>query len=254
FTGFERARNECIDPQTFFKAKRFEQEQRHTKFQDSPYSLEPNLKEAPGGLRDLQVVLWIGRACALGNTWLQLSRRGLITVEEARAVQRHHRLLQNLRVRLHYAAGRREDRLLFDYQESLARDMGYAATAHRRAGEQLMQAYFRAAKAITQLNTILLQNLGAEIFPVKTSDAQLIDEKFARMGELLDARRGDLFERDPGAILESFLVMQQHSELKGMTAKTLRGLWRARDRIDAAFRRDPRNRATFLSLLQQPRG
>jgi len=254
FARFDRARAESMDPRVFFKAKRFEQEQRHTKFQDSPYSLEPNLKEAPGGLRDLQVVLWIGRACALGHTWSQLARRGLITAEEARTAQRHHRLLQNLRVRMHYAAGRREDRLLFDYQESLAHDMGYSATAHRRAGEQLMQAYFRAAKAVTQLNTIMLQNIGAEIFPVRDSDAEAINEKFARVGELLDARRADLFERDPRAILESFLVMQQHSELKGMTAKTLRALWRSRERIDAAYRRDPRNRATFLSLLQQPRG
>jgi len=253
FGRFDRARSECIDPQVFFKAKRFEQEQRHTKFQDSPYSLEPNVKEAPGGLRDLQVVLWISRACGLGNSWAQLARRGLITAEEARLAHRSHRLLQNLRVRLHYAAARREDRLLFDYQESLARDMGYSATAHRRAGEHLMQGYFRAAKAVTQLNTILLQNIGAQIFPVKTSDAEAINEKFARLGELLDARRADVFERDPTAILESFLVMQQHSELKGMTARTLRGIWRARERIDAAFRRDPRNRATFLSLLQQPR-
>jgi [protein-PII] uridylyltransferase len=254
FAHFESARGECIDPQVFFKAKRFEQEQRHTKFQDSPYSLEPNLKEAPGGLRDLQVVLWIGRACGLGHSWPQLASRGLITKDEARQVHRHYRLLQNLRVRLHYAAGRREDRLLFDFQESLARDMGYSASAHRRAGEHLMQAYFRAAKAITQLNTILLQNIGAEIFPIKTSGAEVIDEKFSRIGELLDARRADLFERDPRAILESFLVMQQHSELQGMTAKTLRALWRARERIDAEFRSDPRNRATFLALLQQPRG
>jgi [protein-PII] uridylyltransferase len=254
FSRFDRARTECIDPRAFFKAKQFEQAQRHTKFQDSPYSLEPNLKEAPGGLRDLQVVLWIGRACGLGNSWPQLARRGLITAEEARQAHRHHRLLQNLRVRLHYAAGRREDRLLFDYQESLARDLGYAAAAHRRAGEQLMQAYFRTAKAVTQLNTILLQNIGVEIFPVKTSDAEAINERFARVGELLDARRADLFERDPAAILESFLVMQEHSDLKGMTAKTLRALWRARERIGAAYRRDPRNRATFLAILQQPRG
>jgi len=254
FARFEHARGESVDPQTFFKAKRFEQEQRHTKFQDSPYSLEPNLKEAPGGLRDLQVVLWIGRACGLGHTWPELARRGLLTADEARQLHRHHRLLQNLRVRLHYAAGRREDRLLFDFQEGLAHDMGYAATAHRRAGEHLMQAYFRAAKAITQLNTIMLQNIGAEIFPVRNSDTEVLSEKFSRMGELLDARRADLFERDPAAILESFLVMQQHSELKGMTAKTLRALWRARERIDAAYRRDPGNRATFLALLQQPRG
>src|SRR5205814_8782827 len=162
-------RRECLDAEVFFQAKRLEQEQRHTQFQHSPYSLEPNLKEAPGGLRDLQVILWISQACGLGNSWTELARRALVTSEEARQVQRSHRLLQNLRVRLHYAAARREDRLLFDYQENLARDMGYSATAHRRAGEHLMQAYFRAAKAVTQLNTILLQHMAAEIFPVTPS-------------------------------------------------------------------------------------
>src|SRR6266849_3754024 len=254
FARFDRARKDCLDAQTFFKAKRLEQEQRHTKFQDSPYSLEPNLKEAPGGLRDLQVILWISRACGLGNSWAELAKRGLITAEEARQAHRHYKLLQDLRVRLHYAAGRREDRLLFDYQESLARGLGYSATAHHRAGEQLMQAYFRTAKAVTQLNTILLQNLGAELFPARDSDGAKISEGFRRVGELLEAHPPDLFERKPSAILESFLIMQQHSELKGMTAQTLRALWRARARIDAAFRSDPRNRATFLSLLQQPRG
>src|SRR5713101_4017048 len=254
FARFDRARKECLDAQVFFKAKRLEQEQRHTKFQDSPYSLEPNLKEAPGGLRDLQVILWISQACGLGNSWTELAQRGLITSEEARQVQRHYKLLQDLRVRLHYAAGRREDRLLFDYQEILARGLGYSATAHHRAGEQLMQAYFRTAKAVTQLNAILLQNLGTQIFPVRNSDTRAINERFRRVGELLEAHPPDLFEREPSAILESFLIMQQRPELKGMTAQTLRGLWRAGARIGAAFRRDPRNRATFLALLQQPRG
>ncbi|MGC2517977.1 MAG: [protein-PII] uridylyltransferase [Burkholderiales bacterium] len=254
FAEFHRATHTGFDAQAFFKAKRLEQEQRYTKFQDSPYSLEPNIKEAPGGLRDLQVVLWISSTCGFGVSWTQLAQRGLITRQEARQAQRHQRLLQDLRVRLHYAADRREDRLLFDYQESLARDLGYVASADHRAGEQLMQSYFRTAKAVTQLNTILLQNLGAEIFPVRNADTEVINERFQRVGELLAARSSDLFEREPSAILEGFLLMQQHSELKGMTAPTLRALWRARARIDAAFRRDPANRATFLALLQQPRG
>src|SRR5258708_38199974 len=101
-----------------------------------------------------------------------------------------------------------------------------------------MQAYFRAAKAVTQLNTILLQNMGAEIFPAKNSDGAKINEKFRRVGELLEAHPADLFEREPAAILERFLIMQQHSERKGMTSQTLRALWRARARIDAPVRRD----------------
>jgi [protein-PII] uridylyltransferase len=254
FEEFQAASHKDFDLPAFFKAKRLEQEQRHTKYYDSPYSLEPNLKEAPGGLRDLQVILWISRAAGLGETWKELATRGLVTGAEARAAQRHERFLQDLRVRLHYASGRREDRVLFDYQDSLARALGFAATEHRRASEQLMQRYFRTAKAVTQLNAILLQNLGAAIFPARDSDTAIINERFQRVGELLDARAPDLFEREPSAILESFLVMQQHSELKGMTAQTLRALWRARVRIDSTFRADPRNRATFLALLQQPRG
>ena len=243
-----------FDPQAFFSAKRLEQEQRHAKFQDTPYSLEPNIKEAPGGMRDLQTILWIARASGLGHSWGELARRGLITQAEARHLARCERLLRELRIRLHYAAGRREDRLLFDVQDRIARDFGHRPTAHRRASELLMQRYFRNAKAVTQLNTILLQNIGAAIFSVQGGDVKILDDRFQVVHELLDARDPELFEKQPRRILESFQVMQQRPELKGMTAQTLRALWRARFRVDAAFRRDPHNRAAFLSLLQQPRG
>ena len=243
-----------FDPQAFFSAKRLEQELRHAKFQDTPYSLEPNIKEGPGGMRDLQTILWITRACGLGSTWTELAKGGFVTQTEARQLARCERLLRELRVRLHYAAGRRDDRLLFDVQDRIAGEFGYRPTAHRRASELLMQRYYRTAKAVTQLNTILLQNIGAVIFQERDVEADVINERFQAVHELLDARDAQLFERQPGAILESFLIMQQRPELKGMTAQTLRALWRARFRIDGAFRRDPRNRAAFLSILQQPRG
>jgi [protein-PII] uridylyltransferase len=243
-----------FDPQAFFSGKRLEQEQRHAKFQDTPYSLEPNIKEAPGGMRDLQTILWIARACGLGHTWRDLAQRRFVTDGEARHLARCERLLRELRVRLHYGAGRREDRLLFDYQDLIARDFGYRPSSQRRAGELLMQRYFRNAKAVTQLNTILLQNIGSEIFAAQDGELEVINERFQAVHQLLDARDPQLFEAQPAAILESFQIMQQRPELKGMTAPTLRALWRARFRIDGAYRRDPRNRAAFLSLLQQPRG
>jgi len=243
-----------FDAHMFFNAKRLEQEQRHAKYQDTPYSLEPNIKEAPGGMRDLQTILWIGSACGLGATWSELAKRGFVTGTEARQVAGCERLLNELRIRLHYAAGRREDRLLFDVQDRIAGELGHRATAHRRASELLMQRYYRTAKAVTQLNTILLQNIGAAIFRERGDEAEVINERFQAVRELLDAREADLFEKNPQAILESFQIMQRRPELKGMTAPTLRALWRARSRIDGSFRRDPRNRAAFVSLLQQPRG
>jgi len=254
FEAFDQAMQEHLNAQAFFQSKRLEQEQRHGKYQETPYSLEPNLKEAPGGLRDLQAILWISRAAGLGKNWSDLAARGLITAIEARQLARHQNFLNELRIRLHYAADRREDRLLFDHQARLAAQFGYADTSAKRASEQLMQRYYRTAKAITQLNTLLLQNLALQLLSAEDSLPDILNERFQASRELLEAREPDLFEREPSAILESFLLLQTHPELKGMSAVTLRALWRARNRIDAGFRRDPVNRARFLQILQQPRG
>jgi [protein-PII] uridylyltransferase len=254
FQSFQAATRAAFDPKAFFKAKRLEQEQRHAKYQDTAYSLEPNFKEAPGGMRDLQIILWIARSGGIGQSWKDLAVRGLITHPEARQLKRHQSLLEEIRARLHFLAGRREDRLLFDYQDALARQFGYAPTTAKRASEQFMQRYYRTAKAITQLNTILLQNLGVALVPLENSTPIPINERFQVVQELLDARDASLFEREPGAILESFLLIQKHPELKGMTASTLRALWRGRLKIDAKFRRSTTNRARFIEFFQQPRG
>jgi [protein-PII] uridylyltransferase len=242
------------DPVAFFKAKKLEQEQRHAKHQDSPYSLEPNLKEAPGGLRDLQVIQWIARAAGFGRRWSDLVRRGLIERDEANQLARHEALLQDFRIRLHYLAGRREDRIVFDVQTALAAQLGYSDTPQRRASEAMMQRYYQTAKGVTQLNTILLQNLEAMLAPRPDTAPRPLNERFEVRSELLHVRREDTFTREPTAILESFLLMMQHQELRGMTARTLRALYRARFSINSAFRRDPIARLLFVHILQQPRG
>jgi [protein-PII] uridylyltransferase len=254
FRRLAKALERGCDPAAFLKAKKLEQEQRHAKHQDSPYSLEPNLKEAPGGLRDLHVIRWIALACGIGGQWRDLVRPGLLQKGEALRLARHEAFLQDLRIRLHYLAGRREDRIVFDHQDALAGQCGYAAKPSRRASERLMQAYYRNAKAITQLNAILLQNLQARFAPDPESPPRPLNERFLARGTLLEARREDLFEREPRAILESFLLMQQHTDLRGMAAGTLRALWRARGRLDARLRRDPLARLLFVHILQQPRG
>ena len=254
FRQLERALAAALDPVAFFKAKKLEQEQRHAKHQDSPYSLEPNLKEAPGGLRDLQVIQWIARAAGLGHRWAELVAPGLIERAEAVSLARHETVLQDLRIRLHYLAGRREDRLVFDVQTALAKQMGFADSAHRRASEALMQRYYQTAKGVTQLNTILLQNLEARLAPRPDTEPRALNERFEVRSELLHVKREDTFAREPLAILESFLLMMQHQQLRGMTARTLRALYRARSKIDTRFRQNPLARLLFLHMLQQPRG
>ena len=243
-----------VDVHAFFRAKVLEMQQRHAKYQDTPYSLEPNCKESPGGLRDLQVILWIARAASLGTSWTEMSERGLVLATEARQLRRNEAILKLIRVRLHLVAGRREDRLVFDLQNSLAENFGFAPTGTRRASELLMQLYYWAAKMVTQLNTILLQNIELDLFPPETVEPVVLNERFNNINGHLDMASEDLFTCQPAALLEAFLLMQQHSELTGMTARTLRAIWHGRRHIDAKFRRDPANRALFLSLLQQQRG
>ena len=243
-----------LNPREFYTAKTLEMEQRHTKYQDTPYSLEPNCKEGPGGLRDLQVILWISRAAGLGVTWRELAARGVITREEAAMLAKREALLRAIRVRMHLIAGRRQDLLLFDYQEQLAQGFGYSATASKRASEQLMQRYYVNCRWIIQLNTILLQNIARQLFPGAAFEAHAINERFHIERDLLAASDPAVFEAQPGALLECFHLLQQHADLKGMTAPTLRALWRARNRMNADFRHVPANKAMFLGLLQSPRG
>lgn len=254
FDDFGARYREMLDVRAFFKAKQLEQEQRYARYNDTPYSLEPNCKESPGGLRDLQMLGWIARAAGLGRSWRDLARRRLITGEEASELRSVERFLQHVRIRLHYLTGRAEDRLLFDHQEKLARIMDIEATAARRASEVLMQRYYLVAKKVTQINTILLQNYGTEIFPDRGGPAIVINPRFQAVRELLDIRHEQVFEQHPSALLECFLILQQRSELKGMTARTLRALWLARKHVNAAFRANPANRALFMEILQQKRG
>ena len=254
FQKFSQGLKAHLDPHAFYHAKRMEQAERHLRYQETPYSLEPNCKESPGGLRDLQLILWIAQAANYGKTWQDLAWHGFITDQEEQDLERSEGFLRSLRTRLHLLVGRREDRLLFDYQSALAEQLGFVGTPTRRASEHLMQEYYRTAKKITQINAILLQNMGAAIFPTSEESAQSINPRFQKVHELLDVMHEEVFNETPGAIFESFLLLQQHAELKGMTARMLRALWRARRLIDDDFRNDPANRAAFLSLFKQPRG
>ncbi|MBN9474642.1 MAG: [protein-PII] uridylyltransferase [Bordetella sp. SCN 67-23] len=251
---FETAMRGRLDKRAFFHDKQLEMQQRHTKYNYTPYALEPNCKESPGGLRDLQVILWMARAAGFGKTWAQVARAGLLTADEARHLRRAEQAFKRLRIELHLLTGRREDRLVFDIQPAMAKVYGIEAGGARRPSEMLMQRYYWAAKLVTQLNTILVQNLEERLFARPGEEAQPIDEDFRSLHERLDMYRDDAFERNPTLLLRAFLVMQQQPALKGMSARMLRAIWHARRRIDAQFRRNPVNRHLFLSILQQQRG
>ena len=254
FNAFRKATDEAMDPKAFLRAKALEMRQRHQKYENTPYSLEPNCKESPGGLRDLQTVIWVARAAGYGRTWQQLAHAGLMTPFELRQLQRNDGVLKLIRARLHGVAGRREDRLVFDLQTAVAESFGYHASNGQRASERLMRRYYWAAKAVTQLNQILMLNVEERILGIEHAPMQPIDADFLEKDGMLEVRSDDLYQRDPHAILRTFLVYQQTVGPKGLSARTLRALYNARHLMDAKFRRDPVNHATFMAILQAKEG
>ena len=251
YDEFEQSCNAALEPAAFLTAKHLEQAERYAKFHDTPYSLEPNCKESPGGGRDLQAIQWVARAAGIGDDWKALARAGLISAPEVRQFERADRFLAELRIELHLLNGRREDRLLFDHQEKLAVAMGMGPTETKRASEVLMQRYYQNAKLVTQLNALVMQVLADRLLAVNAGPPIVIDAHFQMVRDMLDVRDEEVFQRHPRAILQCFLLQMQRSEIKGMTPRTQRALWRSQSRIDAAFRRDPENRALFLKLFQQ---
>ncbi|MGY8527434.1 [protein-PII] uridylyltransferase [Paracidovorax citrulli] len=243
-----------VDPRAFFQAKLLELRQRHAKYQDTPYALEPNCKESPGGLRDLQVILWMTRAAGYGSSWKELREKGLLTEREALELARNERLLKTIRARLHLLAGRRQDVLVFDLQTALAEAFGYRQNNNKRASEQLMRRYYWAAKAVTQLNSVLLLNIEAMLFPSESQVTRQINERFVERQGMLEITSDDLYEQCPHAILETFLVYERTPGVKGLSPRTLRGLYNARNVMDARWRSDPVNRQQFLAIIQEPQG
>ena len=117
-----------------------------------------------------------------------------------------------------------------------------------------MQRYYRAAKSIRQISVILLQNLHHAAVSRRASTLRPIDADFQAVDELLDVVDEQLFAQRPAAIFDSFLTLQQHPELSGMSARhAARAVAKSRPRR-RRFRRDPANRARFIEILRQPRG
>lgn len=255
---YERAREDFfseLDARAFFRDKMLELGRRHQKFEDTPYSLEPNLKESPGGLRDLQVFLWCARAAGLATNVEEMEAAELITERERRTIEACFRFLSNLRLELHLLTGRDENRLIFDVQEELARRLGYKATGLMRASEALMKRYYWNAKSVVQMSIIQLQTIADRLFggAARATPVRL-EPAFLARGDEMDVTEDDVFTKDPGAILRTFLVFAEHPELSRFSTRLLRALWHATPLIRPAYREDPVNQRVFLNVLRLEKG
>lgn len=239
---------------TFFEAKLKEQQARHFRYDDTAYNLEPNIKGSPGGLRDIQIIVWVTRRHYGTDNLTSLVDKGFITDAQLRILLEGRKFLWRLRYALHMLTGRREDRLLFDHQKRIAEMFGYEDAAYTLAVEQLMQRYYRTAMDISRLNEMLLQLFQEEILMNPNARARSLTADFEVKNGFLQVISNDTFSDTPSALLEMFLVLQQHQELKGVSASTIALLRRNLHLIDDEFRNNPRNQRLFLQILAAPEG
>ena len=237
----------------FFKEKTLEQNNRHLQFNNTAYNLEPNIKNGPGGLRDLHNIFWIAKKIFSINSIEELESLKILTEEQIIDFKSSWALLSRIRYSLHKITNRPENRLLFDYQRTLANEFGYKDQKHLLAVEVFMQDYYKAAKSISRLNEISLQILEQKILnkTIRTSEQV---SSFEIINNLIGLKKDITFTDNPSLLLEIFLQFQKNKNIKGIQSETINQIIGSLDLIDNSFRNNEDNKKLFLEILKAPEG
>ncbi|HWV14945.1 MAG TPA: [protein-PII] uridylyltransferase [Cellvibrio sp.] len=240
---------------TFFRAKWDEQIERHKKYNDTEYNLEPNIKNAPGGLRDIQTISWVAKRYFQVRTLKQLEGKGFFTEEEFSLLYSGEEFLWRVRYGLHMVAKRAEERLMFDHQRELAKLFGYSDQPGSLAVEQFMHKYYRTILALRELNDVLLQFLSEAILQKgKCKNVVSLNERFQLRDNFIEVTHTYVFAENPSALLEMFVLMAQNPSIRGVRASTIRLVRESRYLVDDNYRNNNKNTQLFIKLLQYPGG
>ncbi len=235
----------------FFSAKWQEQRNRHRAVSEADYNLEPNIKTSPGGLRDIQTIIWISTRHTGTGDISALARRNILTDIEAESFEEGLQYLSRVRYALHMISGRHEDRLLFEYQVKVAGLFGYADDNANLAVEKLMHEYFRRVLLLAELNDVLMQFFDETIVKRgEVSEALTLNERFIVCDGYIDVVNENVFIKDLSALLEIFVLMAEHPQILGVRASTIRLIRTYRENIDEDFRQSPKSIALFMRLLK----
>jgi len=237
----------------FFIAKRDEQTKRHQQFHGAAYTLEPNLKATPGGLRDIQTIAWVAKRHFHADSMFELVAHSYLTLNEYNELLECQDYLWRMRFALHHVAGRSENRLLFDYQTEVANMMGFG-DAGKAAVERMMKRYFRIIARVSELNKMLLRHFESDILhKEKECNIVEIDKDFYVSDGLIRIKNPRLFMRSV-KIIELFLVIAQNNTVKDLHPDTLRMLRNARRRLVSRLNDYAECRRMFIELIKHPRG
>lgn len=245
---------DCMWPSTrFFRSKWDEQIERHSKHGNSEYKLEANIKNSPGGLRDIQMIGWIAKRHFGANNVEELVERGFLLEKEIDILNTGMDFMWRIRYALHMVADREEDRLLFDHQRTIAKMFGYDDSDAQMAVEQFMQQYYRWALSLGELNDVLMQHFDETILRASEEEnIEQLNERFQVHNGHIEAIHDQVFLQQPSALLEIFVLLAQNKHIDGVRASTIRLIRDHRNLIDDAFRNDQVNIHNFMHVLRSP--
>ncbi|CAH6854338.1 PII uridylyltransferase/uridylyl removing enzyme [Vibrio chagasii] len=238
--------------ETFYKAKIQEQRERHARYHDTTYNLEPDIKSTPGGLRDIHTLSWVARRHFGATSLLEMSKYGFLTDAEYRELVECQDFLWRVRFALHIELRRYDNRLTFAHQAQVAEHLGYTGEGNRGV-EMMMKEFYRTLRRVAELNKMLLKLFDQAIINGgETEEAEILDNDFQRRGSLIEARKPALFQARPETILDMFIHIANDSSIEGVSPPTLRQLRTARRRLNRFLHTIPEAREKFMTLVRHP--
>ncbi len=248
------AANKIWDSKKFYYAKKEEMQARHKKYGDTLYQLEPNIKEGPGGMRDIQFIDWVTKRHFGNRVLSDLVVEGFLLEEEYNSLRFAQEYLWKMRFSLHLVTRRKEERLLFDYQVELARSAGHSDSNANLAVEQYMQNYYRHISECYKLIELLQEHFEEACIPsISWSKKKKIGDHFISINDVLHANSETLFQDHPSALLELFFVLQTHEHVTKVSSNTIRSIRKNIHLIDDDFRNNENNKKIFINILRQPK-
>ncbi len=240
--------HDSINPTQFYEAKLKEQDHRHLKYNQSAYQLEPNIKESPGGLRDIQMIQWIGKSSISKFSIGYLKQKKYLDTKNYQKLIKADLFFKSLRILLHITAQQSEDRLLFDYQNQLALLLKYKKTTHKKRSELLMRDVYESINFITFTNEVLLKKLNPKKIQKIT---QIPDSKFLiNMNGWLEISPRFIGRDITPFIFDVFITFQRYNKLKTLGPNLMTLLNNAANKINPSFRKDKQQQDKFLSILK----
>jgi len=238
--------------ESFYQAKIDEQKRRHSRYHDTTYNLEPDIKSSPGGLRDIHTLSWIARRHFGATSLLEMSQAGFLTDAEYRELVECQEFLWRVRFALHIELKRYDNRLTFGHQAQVADHLGFIGEGNRGV-ERMMKEFYRTLRRVAELNSMLLKIFDqAIISPGEQEHPHIINSDFQRRGRFIEARKPALFQARPDTILDIFLLMASDSNIEGVSPSTMRQLRTARRRLNRFLCDIPEAREKFIQLTQHP--